>query len=367
MESGYGVLEELVMMFENSYSNRTVLITGDTGFKGSWLAVWLLRLGAKVTGFALPPFSSQENFVRAGLSDKITHIDGDIRDIRHVRQVMAQCKPEVVFHLAAQPLVLESYSSPRDTFETNVMGTVNLLEAARQESCVKAFVNITSDKCYANKEWVWGYRENDTLGGKDPYSASKACSEIVTSAYQHSFFNEPDTMPLASARAGNVIGGGDWGKFRLVPDCIRSLQNNETIILRNPDATRPWQYVLEAIGGYLHLGSLLLAKGTRFAAAWNFGPNLAAMKTVRDVVETLIRCWGKGAYAVDQPSGKLHEAHFLYLDIAKSVYELGWKPRLTFEQAVQLTVDGYRQMAIAESDGFDIMMETIKQYNYVTL
>jgi CDP-glucose 4,6-dehydratase len=350
-------------MFENTYKNHSVLITGDTGFKGSWLTAWLLELGAEVTGFALPPRSARENFVRAGLAGKMTHIEGDIRDIRHVRKVVEQCKPEVVFHLAAQPLVLESYNSPRDTFETNVMGTVNLLEAARLESCVKAFVNVTSDKCYSNKEWMWGYRENDPLGGKDPYSASKACSEIVTAAFQHSFFSGPDSMALASARAGNVIGGGDWGAFRLVPDCIRSLQNSETIVLRNPEATRPWQYVLEAIGGYLHLGSLLLTKGSRFAQAWNFGPGLSAMRTVKDVVETLLRYWGKGTYSVDQSPPKLHEAHFLYLDISKSVCELGWKPRLSFEQAVELTVDGYRRMADTKSDGFKIMAEAIETYD----
>jgi CDP-glucose 4,6-dehydratase len=349
-------------MFGNFYNNRTVLITGDTGFKGSWLAVWLLKLGAKVTGYALPPLSTEDNFAKAHLADKITHIDGDIRDFKKVQEVLKNCRPEIVFHLAAQPLVLESYNTPRDTFETNIMGTVNLLEAARIFPCVKVFINVTSDKCYANKEWAWGYRENDPLGGKDPYSASKAGSEIVTAAYNNSFFDKQGTLSLASARAGNVIGGGDWGAYRLVPDCIRSLQKNETIVIRNPNSIRPWQYVLEALRGYLHLGSLLLSNGPRYAGAWNFGPYFTTIKSVKNVADMLLTYWGSGGYEIRQPSRALPEANFLHLDISKSVYELGWSPRLTFEQTLQLTVEGYRQMAKIETDTFTIMQEAIEKY-----
>ena len=250
-------------IFNNIYKGKTVLVTGDTGFKGSWLVIWLLNLGADVVGYALNPKTEKDNYVICNLSDKITHIDGDIRDYQTVLKVFSKYEPEIVFHLAAQPLVLDSYKDPLYTYSTNVMGTVNFFEAVRHTPSVKVAINITSDKCYENREWVYGYREVDQVGGKDPYSASKGASEIITSSYLRSFFNQDNTAHIAPVRAGNVIGGGDWADHRIFPDCMRALLNDKPIVIRDPEAVRPWQHVLEPLSGYLSLGSLLYTEGKK--------------------------------------------------------------------------------------------------------
>ncbi|MBW2109508.1 MAG: CDP-glucose 4,6-dehydratase, partial [Deltaproteobacteria bacterium] len=282
-----------------------------------------------------------------------THIYGDVRDHKHLISVFQEYQPEFVFHLAAQPLVRLSYSEPRMTYGTNVMGTVNLFEAVRATNSVRVVVNITSDKCYENKEWVWGYRENDPMGGYDPYSSSKGCAELITAAYRCSFFGYSTPQPfnpsttqhsvaLASVRAGNVIGGGDWGSDRLVPDCVRALSKGEEIMIRYPKAIRPWQHVLEPLSGYLLLGAKLWADGSRYAGAWNFGPSGDEVWTVKELVKELIRLWGNGSFRVD--SGEhLHEAHWLKLDCSKARIELDWRPRLSISQALEKTVEWYGQ------------------------
>jgi len=247
--------------FNNVYKNKKVLITGDTGFKGSWLTIWLKELGADVYGYALPPLRDEDNFVKCNLNEKIHHINGDIRDKEHLFKFFDEVKPDIAFHLAAQPLVLESYKNPHYTFETNLMGTVNFFEAVRGTQSVKVAVNITSDKCYQNNEWIWGYRENDAMGGKDPYSASKGASELITQSYLNSFFVKEGTANIASARAGNVIGGGDWADYRIVPDFFKAIEKNDVLKLRYPEATRPWQHVLEPLSGYLNLAMKLFLEG----------------------------------------------------------------------------------------------------------
>ena len=279
-------------MFRGVYKGKKVLVTGHTGFKGSWLSLWLIKLGAKVIGYALEPPTNSNHFELLNLD--MVSIIGDIRDRDRLNAIFKKYKPEVVFHLAAQPLVRYSYINPVETFETNVMGTINVFEACRITESVKAIVNITSDKCYENKEWIWGYRESDPLGGYDPYSASKGCAELVTSSYRKSFFNPEDYSKkhntlLASARSGNVIGGGDWGKDRLIPDIVRAISKNEKLYIRNPKATRPWQHVLEPLSGYLFLGQMLLEGKTEFADAWNFGPNEGCHTDVETVVKKIKR------------------------------------------------------------------------------
>ena len=334
-------MDSSLRQFERAYSGRTVLVTGDTGFKGSWLSIWLRGLGADVVGLSLPPRSRQDNYMLCGLERRIRHVNGDIRDLETVRRVLQKHRPSVVFHLAAQALVLDSYKDPLGTFQTNVLGTANVLEAIRHSPGVKAAVMIASDKCYENREWVHGYRETDPLGGRDPYSASKGASEIVTSSYSRSFFGSPGTANIASARAGNVIGGGDWAPNRIVPDCVKALRAKRPIVVRNPDAVRPWQHVLEPLHGYLKLGALLLSSGKRYSGAWNFGPSHRNQLTVRHLVETFLRHWGSGSYKVQGRRGP-KEACLLALDISKATNLLGWSPALDFETTVAFTVDEYR-------------------------
>jgi len=281
-------------LFEAFYKGKSVFITGHTGFKGSWLALWLHELGAEVTGFALPPNTTPAHFNLIGLKDLVRHIEGDIRDIQAVKHAVDIAKPEIVFHLAAQALVRDSYDDPKTTFDTNIGGTVNILEAIRHCPTVKAIVVVTSDKCYDNKEWVWGYRESDPLGGHDPYSASKGATEIVCAGYRLSYFNKDGCGPhlgFATARAGNVIGGGDWSKDRIIPDCVRALSQNKPIVLRNPLATRPWQHVLDPLYGYLLLAKNLWYQPNRFSGAWNFGPGLSDQITVAELAERFIAVW----------------------------------------------------------------------------
>jgi CDP-glucose 4,6-dehydratase len=328
-------------LFNGVFKGKKVLITGDTGFKGSWLAIWLKELGAFVYGYALPPLRKEDNFVTCGLSSEISHLDGDIRDLNALSNYCENIQPEIIFHLAAQPLVLESYKNPHYTFETNMMGTVNVFETARRIKSIKAVINITSDKCYQNNESIWSYREYDPIGGKDPYSASKGCSELVTNSYLNSFFNDNSFCVIASARAGNVIGGGDWADYRIVPDFFRSIKMNNPLIVRNPYSTRPWQHVFEPISGYLHLTSLLLQYKNKFSGAWNFGPDDQADHTVSELINTLIKFYGKGEVIFEKATNKLHEAANLKLDISKAISYLNWKPVLTFEESVKFTVDGY--------------------------
>lgn len=326
-----------------SYRGRVVLITGDTGFKGSWLAIWLRELGAEVIGFALPPVTPRDNFAVCGLAQRLTHIDGDVRNYAHLADVLAKHQPEVVFHLAAQAVVLTSYENPRETFETNVMGVVNLLEAVRHTPSVRAVVVVTSDKCYENHEEDRGYRETDPLGGKDPYSASKGAAEIVASSMQRSFFSATGAAAIATARAGNVIGGGDWAPHRIIPDCIRALLSGEPIVIRNPTAIRPWQHVLDALHGYLVLGARLLDGGASYAEAWNFGPNSGESVNVLALVQQIVSVWGEGSYRIgDTTRNAPSEAKLLQLEISKARARLDWAPRLPLRQAITMTVEGYR-------------------------
>lgn len=347
----------LKIMFQNIFANKKVLITGDTGFKGSWLAIWLNQLGAKVYGYALPPKNSFDNFVLCGLDKKINHLDGDIRDLEKLQNYFKEVSPDFAFHLAAQPLVLESYKNPHYTFETNILGTVNFFEAVRNTSSVKSALNITSDKCYQNNEWVWGYRENDPMGGNDPYSASKGCSELVTSSYLNSFFKDNSNCAIASARAGNVIGGGDWAEDRIIPDFFRSILNKEKLIVRNPNATRPWQHVLEPLGGYLLLASKLFLEDDRFSGGWNFGPIDNLNYKVSELVNSIIKYLGKGDVSFLENTEKPHEANMLKLDISKSNLNLKWKPVLNFDQLIEFTVDGYK----AQLNNKNLVEDRIKQ------
>jgi CDP-glucose 4,6-dehydratase len=343
------------------YKGKKVLITGATGFKGSWLCTWLIGLGAEVTGYSLPPNKDQPLFRSANLNKKIRHYDGDIRDYPRLRRILATARPDIVFHLAAQPLVLVSYQDTAGTFFTNVGGTVNVLEAIRGVSCVKAAVIVTTDKVYENKECVRGYRENDPLGGNDPYSASKAAAEIVTASYRTCFFSERKTASIATARSGNVVGGGDWAKHRIVPDCVRSLRRRQCIAVRNPGYVRPWQYVLEPLRGYLMLGAKLLTSGKAFAEAWNFGPSYPGLVTVKELVGAFVTCWGDGSYTIAKDASGDRESHFLHLDISKSVRRLKWRPVLSFGDTIKWTAEDYRQMT-RRSGVFDWMVTRINEY-----
>lgn len=346
------------------YRGKTILVTGDTGFKGSWLATWLLELGARVVGYALAPVTPRDNYVLCGLADRITHIDGDVRDHAKLAEAIASHKPDVVFHLAAQPLVLESYKAPRETFETNVMGTVNVLEAVRHASSVRAVVVVTSDKCYENQAWLWGYRESDPMGGHDPYSASKGAAELIAASMRRSFFSAPSAAAIATVRAGNVIGAGDWAANRIVPDCIRSLAAGEPIVIRHPKAVRPWQHVLDALHGYLQVGARLVTDGaaSAFASAWNFGPTQQTMVPVVGLVDAVIAAWGSGSFRIDRDPNAPDEARFLHLDISKALNQLGWRPALGLEQMVAFTVEGYRA-ELAETGGvFDHRVAQIRAF-----
>lgn len=333
-------------MFESFYKEKSVLVTGHTGFKGSWLALWLHELGAQVTGFALPPTTEPNHFNLIELKNLINHIEGDIRVLQAVTQAFDSAKPEIVFHLAAQPLVRDSYDDPKTTFDTNIGGTVNVLEALRHCPSVKAVVIVTSDKCYENREWVWGYRENDPMGGHDPYSASKGATEIVCTAYSRSYFNQNGRGPhlgLATARAGNVIGGGDWAKDRIIPDCIRALSKGGPILIRNPQGTRPWQHVLDPLCGYLSLAQRLAENSECFSGSWNFGPVDGGPIKVVELAEKFIKAWGGGKIETPPSENKApHEAHLLQLCIDKAMKELHWTPALDSKSAIDWTVDWYK-------------------------
>lgn len=319
------------------WENKKVFLTGHTGFKGSWLCLWLSGMGAHVTGYALAPPTKPSLFELAGVGELVESRIADVRDAACLARAMAEAGPDVVIHMAAQPLVRDSYKIPVETYATNVMGTVHLLEAVRQCPSVKAVVNVTTDKCYENREWAWGYRENEPMGGFDPYSSSKGCSELVTAAYRNSYFQ--GSVALATARAGNVIGGGDWAADRLIPDCISALLAGEPVRIRNPGAIRPWQHVLEPLSGYLSLARKLFESGTEYAEGWNFGPADDDARPVEWIVNRMCTLWGNDAgYEIDAGEHP-HEAHYLKLDCSKARMRLGWHPRWNLEKALQSIIE----------------------------
>jgi CDP-glucose 4,6-dehydratase len=343
-------LEGLVMVdLFTIFSGKRILVTGDTGFKGSWLCFWLRELKADVVGYALPPKTKEDLFNLLGLEKYIHHIEGDIRDLERLQLVFDEFQPEGLFHLAAQSLVRLSYKEPKLTFDTNVGGLVNVLEAVRATESLRSVIIVTSDKCYRNKEWIWGYRENDELGGHDPYSSSKATAELVLSAYQNSFFNDRKGLGVASVRAGNILGGGDWAEDRLVPDIIKSLRNNTPIILRNPGATRPWQHVLDPLWGYLLLAARLYTSLQQIAGPFNFGPSGESIRTVHDLAERIIKCWGRGSICVERTPDAPHESGILHLNCDKARRLLDWKPKWDFDRTIEETVSWYKRVESGES------------------
>lgn len=355
------------MTFAGHFRGRRVLVTGDTGFKGGWLSLWLHVLGAEVFGYALPPDTEPSLFSLARIGDVVRHENGDLRDFPHLVETIRTAGPEVVFHLAAQPLVLRSYRDPRGTIETNVLGTANLLEAVRQTDSVRAVVVVTSDKCYENRGWVWGYRECDTLGGADPYSASKAAAELVVASYLRSFFSGSRGHPavgVATVRAGNVIGGGDFADDRIAPDVVRAVMGDQPLALRSPGAVRPWQYVLEPLGGYMDLAVRLMREPARYSGAWNFGPNSSALQPVDSLATALLAALGRPEHAVrvssDEPVGP--EAGYLWLSSEKAAAELKWRPVYDFQTAVRRSGAWYRRVVLEGSDGRQACIDDIDAY-----
>ncbi len=341
----------------NFWKNKRVLVTGHTGFKGSWLSLWLQNMGALTFGVGLIPPTTPSLFKEAKVEENMSHNICDIRDKRKLAEIFAKVKPEFIFHLAAQPLVRESYINPLETYETNILGTLNVLECARKAESVRVILNVTTDKVYKNNEWIWAYRENEDLGGYDPYSCSKSCSELITESYRKSFLSKEGIL-IATARAGNVIGGGDWAADRLVPDTIAALHNNRPVILRNPTSIRPWQHVLEPLSGYLMLAERMYTYGSEWEGAWNFGPEEDDSHTVDWISNELHSLWGcKESFDYDIKDTNLHEAETLKLCITKAKVKLGWNPRYRIKDALKLTVDWYKQWI--QSKGMSEM--TIKQ------
>jgi len=349
-------------LFSGIYKNKTVLVTGHTGFKGSWLVYWLNQMGAKVIGYSLEAPTNPNHIELLDLD--IISIVGDIRDLDKLNQTFEKYKPDIVFHLAAQPLVRLSYENPIETYETNVIGTLKVFEACRKNS-VKAIVNITSDKAYENKEWIWGYRENDPMGGYDPYSSSKGCADILASSYRNSFFNIKDYKKthntlLATCRAGNVIGGGDWAKDRLITDIMLSVSQGKKLNIRNPKATRPWEHVLEPLSGYLHIGQKLLEEKVEFSEAWNFGPSDEGSITVEEVVQNVKKHWNKIDYEINKDPNQLHEANLLKLDCSKAHILLKWKDVWDSKTTFLKTVKWYK--AYYEEDKKVLTQSDLESY-----
>jgi CDP-glucose 4,6-dehydratase len=346
------------------WKDKKVFLTGHTGFKGGWLSLWLASMGAKVTGYALAPNTTPNLFDVLAIDSLIekSHI-ADIRDLAGLQNAMIEAKPDVVIHMAAQPLVRYSYANPIETYATNVMGTVHVLESTRSIDSVRATVVVTTDKCYENKEWVWGYRENEPMGGYDPYSNSKGCAELVTSAYRHSYFSSPNSInSVGSARAGNVIGGGDWSKDRLIPDAIKAFEARLPLMIRNPLATRPWQHVLEPLSGYLILAQALYEQGAAFASAWNFGPRDEDNRAVQEVVDLLISRWGESAYWEKEGSEQPHESHLLKLDCSKARVQLDWIPKWELEIAIQKIVQWQKAYQSKKQNMQEFSLAQINQY-----
>lgn len=352
-------------IFDNFYAGKRVLVTGHTGFKGSWLSIWLHALGAEVIGVSLDPATERDNYVLSGIDKKIkADLRADIRDGEAMKRIMEEYRPEIVFHLAAQPLVRLSYEQPVETYQTNVMGTINVLEAIRASDSVKVGVMITTDKCYENKEQLWGYRENEAMGGYDPYSSSKGAVEIAIASWRRSYFNPEKYAEhgkaIASVRAGNVIGGGDWALDRIIPDCIRALEADKAIEIRSPKSVRPWQHVLEPLSGYMLLAKKMWEAPTEYCEGWNFGPNHESISTVWQVAEKVVQNYGKGTLCDISGSNALHEAKLLMLDISKAKFHLGWEPRMDIDQTVQTTVEWYKRYR--SMPVYDLCMEQIERY-----
>jgi CDP-glucose 4,6-dehydratase len=350
-------------IFDNFFRGKRVLITGHTGFKGSWLSIWLHELGAEVIGVGLDPYSEKDNFVLSGIGNKIlADIRADIRDAKAMKEIFNIYQPEIVFHLAAQPLVRYSYDEPVMTWETNVMGTIHVMEAFRKCASAKVAVMITTDKCYENREQNHAYNEEEPMGGYDPYSSSKGADEIAISSWRRSFMNPADYTKhgksIASVRAGNVIGGGDWAKDRIIPDCIRAIEANESIKIRNRHAVRPWQHVLEPLRGYMMLAQKMWESPTEYCEGWNFGPKMDAVVPVWDVANMLAQSYGKGSLLDQTESNAVHEANLLMLDITKAEQRLGWAPILTTEESIALTTDWYRQYC-----GIDVYLLCVNEIN----
>jgi len=350
-------------LFGGIFKGKKVLVTGDSGFKGSWMCLWLKVLGADVYGYSLPAKSPLDNFETTRLSGKIHHQDGDIRDLESMKAFFHKVQPEIAFHLAAQALVIQSYNDPVETFSSNLMGTVHFFECVKSTPSIRAAVNVSSDKCYDNKEWVWGYRENDPMGGKDPYSASKGCAELIFNSYLHSFFQAPGSCAIASGRAGNVIGGGDWAENRIIPDVFRAYKAGEPVQVRNPFSTRPWQFVLEPVFGYMKLAEKLWLSPGEFEGGWNFGPldnhNYSVGQLLEKVQQRI------PGLQVESPElkAKPHEAHLLKLDISKAVSLLNWRPLLGFNQTVEFTVQGYLDEINQVNDLYEARFAQIEAYS----
>lgn len=351
-------------IFDSFFKGKKVIITGHTGFKGSWLAIWLHELGAEVIGVALDPSTEKDNYVLSGIRNKITDLRGDIRDGQFLKDVFFKYQPEIVFHLAAQPLVRLSYEIPVETYEVNVIGTINVLEAIRTSESVKVGVMVTTDKCYENKEQIWGYRENEPMGGYDPYSSSKGAAEIAISSWRRSFFNpeqyEKHGKSIASVRAGNVIGGGDWALDRIIPDCIKALEKEKAIEIRNPKAIRPWQHVLEPLSGYMLLAQQMWNNPTSYCEGWNFGPKAESIATVWDIATKLVLNYGSGELKDLSNHATPHEANLLMLDISKAKFRLGWEPRMNIDQTITLTIDWFKRYTY--EDSYSICLDHIKRF-----
>lgn len=355
----------MIDLFNGFYRNKRILVTGHTGFKGSWLSIWLHELGASVVGVGLEPFTERDNFVLSGIGEKIdADIRADIRDGQRMKEIFAIYQPEIVFHLAAQPLVRLSYEKPVETYETNVMGTINILEAIRATESVKVGVMITTDKCYDNKEQLRGYKEDDPFGGYDPYSSSKGACEIAIQSWRRSFFN-PDQLEkhrksIASVRAGNVIGGGDWALDRIIPDCIRALEADKPIDIRSPKSVRPWEHVLEPLSGYMLLAQKMWEHPTEYCEGWNFGPESESVSTVWEVATELINNFGKGELKDSSDPNAVHEAQLLMLDITKAKKRLGWKPKLNMQKCLALVADWYKRYK--NEDVYKLCVEEIEKF-----
>ena len=356
----------MIDIFDNFYKGKRILVTGHTGFKGSWLSIWLHELGAEVIGVALEPFSQKDNFVLSGIGTKIkADLRDDIRDGQKLKDIFSEYQPEIVFHLAAQPLVRLSYEQPVETYEVNVIGTIHVMEAIRNTPSVKVGVMITTDKCYDNKEQLQGYKETDPFGGYDPYSSSKGACEIAIQSWRRSFFNPTDygkkhTVSLASVRAGNVIGGGDWALDRIIPDCIRALETGKVIDIRSPKAVRPWEHVLEPLSGYMILAQKMWDNPTGYCEGWNFGPEADSISTVWEVATELIKNFGFGELKDSSDSNTVHEAKLLMLDINKVKAKLGWKPRMNMQQCMELVADWYKRYQ--KEDVYQICIDEINQF-----
>lgn len=356
-----------ILPFKDIYRGKRIMVTGHTGFKGSWLCIWLKELGADVIGYSLEPPSIPNNFEACNLKSKITNIHGDVRDEEYLISIFEKYSPEFVFHLAAQPLVRFSYKEPKLTYETNVIGTVNVLEAVRKTNSVRSCIIVTSDKCYENREWVYGYRETDPLGGYDPYSSSKGCAELVSQAYIKSFFSQREDIGVASVRAGNVIGGGDWGTDRLLPDCIHALSTDNTILIRNPMAIRPWQFVLEPLYGYLLLAIKLIERPKDYRGAWNFGPNNECCIPVSKMVDKVINYWGPGDWReVSGEYDNKYEMNLLKLNYDKAYSFLKWQGVLSIDSAIEMTVKWYKTFYQSHvPDMYDYCVDQIVEYTKI--